>query len=419
LTEVSPIKTRPNAPLRFAHDAEAAYRQSVAPRIVQILRFGGIAGMIAVPAFTVNDLLFDPNALSRTLPVRLAVAALIGLALIAFRFRCVTGSPRAIAAITYGLFASFSVALVLIQAWHTNGFLVTVPGYVQVMIFVPIVCFSFRQSVITTLSMALIGVVGAYAFGADGVALRNLLNWLAGSAAFALGAAYVVDGARRTSYLLERDLSQEKARADALLLNILPEKIAERLKQDETRIADTCPCATVLFADIAGFTAFARGLQPGEVVDLLNDLFSRFDRLAEQHGVEKIKTIGDGYMAVAGLNQRRDAAEAATAVASLALDMQDAFATFRAAHGLDLGLRIGVHSGPVVAGVIGVRKFAFDLWGDTVNIASRLETTCPKDAIQISAETAELIDGGFACTRQGVTELPGHAARQTFLLRRA
>ncbi|MDU9005165.1 adenylate/guanylate cyclase domain-containing protein [Sedimentitalea todarodis] len=402
--------------LRFPPAQEAAYRHSVSGRIVQILQVGGLAGMVAVPAFISNDLLFDPDAVANTLPVRLLVAALIGAALIAFRFRSIAASPTAIAWITCGLFVSFSLALVFIQAGHANGFLVTVPGYIQVMVFIPIVCFSFVQALLTVISMALVGILGAQFGGATSIEVKNLINWLGGSSAFALGAAFIVDSARRRSFELEQELSAEKARVDQLLLNILPESIAERLNNQEQRIADYCPRATVLFADIVGFTTLARNLRPGEVLDLLNDLFSQFDMLVESHDVEKIKTIGDGYMAASGLYQADDPEKAARAACDLALDMQVAFDQFRREWKVEIDLRVGLHSGPVVAGVIGVRKFAFDLWGDTVNIASRLESGCPTGNIQISHETVDLIGPGYKVSHCGAIDIPGHRTRETFLL---
>lgn len=372
--------------------------------------------MIAIPAFISNDLLFDPDAVAKILPVRLLIAALIGAALIAFRFRNIAGSPNAIAWITYGLFVSFALGLVFVQAGHIDGFLVTVPGYIQVMVFIPIICFSFVQALLTVVSMALVGVLGAQYGGATAIEVQNLINWLGGSAAFTLGAALIVDSTRRRSFELEQDLSAEKARADRLLLNILPESIAERLKNQEQRIADYYPCATVLFADIAGFTTLARNLQPNEVLDFLNDLFSRFDVLVEAHDVEKIKTIGDGYMAVAGLYHSDNPEMAARAACDLALDMQAAFGQFRRERQVEIDLRVGLHSGPVVAGVIGARKFAFDLWGDTVNIASRLESGCPVGNIQISHETVDLIGPDYVVSQCGVVDIPGHRKRETFLL---
>ena len=157
----------------------------------------------------------------------------------------------------------------------------------------------------------------------------NTVNWLSGSTLFALGAAFTVDFVSRRSFELEISLAEEKARSDDLLLNILPATIAERLKKKEARIADYCPHATVLFADIAGFTEFSRRMNPNDLVDLLNDLFSRFDRLTEEYGAEKIKTIGDAYMVAAGLTEADNQAQNANAIAALSLAMRDAFCDFR------------------------------------------------------------------------------------------
>lgn len=402
--------------LQFPPDQEAAYRKSVLQRIVMVSRFGLAVGMVSIPAFVANDLLFDPDALAKTFPIRLVLALLNALALIGLFTTRIRNSPALIRLIFVTLFPLYAFGLVLIQAGHANGFLVNVPGYVQVMVFIPIICFSFLQALGVICAMVVVSVVGSMWVGATDVELMNLLNWLLGSAAFALGAAFVIDRISRRSFLLEQDLARETARSDELLLNILPEKIAQRLKDKEPRIADYCPSATVLFADIAGFTTLSRGMEPGDLVDFLNDLFSRFDGLAESHGVEKIKTIGDGYMAVAGLAQDRNAAQAAIAVAGLALDMRDAFAAFCADRQVDLGLRIGIHSGPVVAGVIGARKFAFDLWGDTVNVASRIESSCPAGQVQITQETLDLITPTFSARPRGEIKIQGHEPRYGFLL---
>lgn len=402
--------------LYFSPETEAAYRRSILRRIVLVSRIGLSVGMIAIPAFIANDLLFDPDAAHNTLPVRLAIGLLNLSAFILLFTAKVQNSPSAIRAMFLVLFGLYSLGLVLIQSGHANGYLVNVPGYVQVMVFIPIISFSFLQAFSVTTVVVLVGIAGSVLAGASDVEMANLANWLVGSAAFALGASFVVDRVSRRSYELELELNEEKARADTLLLNILPEKIATRLKNKEDLIADYCSCVTVLFADISGFTNLSRGMQPATLVEMLNDLFSRFDRLAEKHKVEKIKTIGDGYMAVAGLSETRTPQQAASAVAAMALEMRDAFETFRQERGLDTGMRVGMHSGPVVAGVIGQRKFSFDLWGDTVNIASRIESSCPEGCIQMTRETRDLIGPEFVTSSRGMTELRGHAAREVFIL---
>lgn len=400
--------------LQFAPDQEAAYRISVLQRIVMVSRFGLAVGAFAIPAFVVNDLLFDPDALSKTLPFRVFLGVLNALAFAAMFVPRIQTSPTAIRLIFGSLFPLYSLFLVLIQASHTNGFLITVPGYIQVMVFIPIICFSFLQAVGVMSAIVAVAVVGSLVTGASDVELANLANWLLGSGAFALGAAFVVDTVSRRSFKLEQELAREKARSDELLVNILPVKIAERLKNKENRIADHHPCATVLFADISGFTALSRSMEPGDLVDFLNDLFSRFDQLAERHGVEKIKTIGDGYMAVAGLEQAP--ALAAVAATNLAVDMQSAFAAFCGERDVDLGLRIGIHSGPVVAGVIGSKKFAFDLWGDAVNVASRVESSCPANQVQITREVLDLIGSAYCVQSRGQIDIRGHQTREVFVL---
>jgi adenylate cyclase len=181
-----------------------------------------------------------------------------------------------------------------------------------------------------------------------------------------------------------------EARVDELLTNAIPSSIAARLKHGERRIAERYPATTVLFADIAGFTPWAQATVPDRVVELLDDLFTRFDALAAEHELEKIKTIGDAYMAVAGAPVRR--ADHATAAVGLALAMLEAVADWRIEHGLALQVRIGLASGPVVAGVIGERRLSFDLWGETVNLAARMESSGVPGRIQIAASTAALVD---------------------------
>lgn len=226
--------------------------------------------------------------------------------------------------------------------------------------------------------------------------------------------ACLLDVINRRAYQLERELEDEKRLSEALLLNILPADIATRLKAREEPLADTHDSVSVLFADLAGFTDISRKMSAKQLVDLLNDLFSRFDKLAEQHGAEKIKTIGDAYMVATGLTG--SVADHAEQIAELALGMQRAFGEFREDNGVDLKLRIGVHSGAVIAGVIGKKKFSYDLWGDTVNVASRMESEGIPDQIQISTETWKLVQDRFQATSRGEIQIKGHRARQTYLL---
>jgi guanylate cyclase len=198
-------------------------------------------------------------------------------------------------------------------------------------------------------------------------------------------------------------------------LNILPKSIANRLKDNDMRIADSHEAVTILFADIVGFTKMTASMPPAELVDLLNQLFSRFDGLADQHGLEKIKTIGDGYMVVGGAPVARD--DHATVIAQLALQMQQALVAFNAQSGKNLQIRIGISSGPVVAGVIGTSKFAYDMWGDAVNMASRMERTGLAGKIQVCEFTYQLLKAQHKFEARGLVEIKGKGKVNTYLLK--
>lgn len=211
-----------------------------------------------------------------------------------------------------------------------------------------------------------------------------------------------------------QQLKAEQEKSERLLLSILPQPIAEQLKQGHHTIADTFAEATVLFADIVEFTKFSAHRSAKDVVNLLNELFSAFDWLAQKHGVEKIKTIGDAYMAVGGLpTPRSDHAEV---IAEMALDMLHQLNRFHQDTGEFLTMRIGINTGPVVAGVIGTNKFIYDLWGDTVNIASRMESSGLAGAIQVTADTYHQLRTRYLFEERGIILIKGRGEMQTYLL---
>jgi adenylate cyclase len=204
------------------------------------------------------------------------------------------------------------------------------------------------------------------------------------------------------------------AESELLLMNILPRSIAMRLKVASHTIADHFDSASILFADVVDFTPLAQRLPPAEVVGILDQLFSNFDALVERHGLEKIKTIGDCYMAAAGVPIPRP--DHARTAALLALDMRDAVATSAVAGHSGLELRIGINSGPVVAGVIGTKRFLYDLWGDAVNTASRMESQSTPGEIQITRETYDLLKDEFVCKRRGTILVKGKGQMETWYL---
>jgi adenylate cyclase len=209
-------------------------------------------------------------------------------------------------------------------------------------------------------------------------------------------------------------LRDEQARAESLLLNVLPRSIVERLKVETGRIADQFSSASILFADVVDFTPLAERLPPAKVVAVLDDLFSHFDALAERHELEKIKTIGDCYMVAAGVPSPRS--DHARALALLALDMQAAMRSVDEVGHLGLELRIGINSGPVVAGVIGRKRFLYDLWGDAVNTASRMESYGTSGRIQITRATKEVLADEFVCEPRGTIQVKGKGEIEAWYL---
>lgn len=229
-----------------------------------------------------------------------------------------------------------------------------------------------------------------------------------------------INSALERKYLLDREeehlakIEAEKQKNEELLLNILPQPIAMRMKANEYLIADSVASCSILFADIVGFTPLSEALGPVRVVEMLNKIFTEFDNFCEDIGVEKIKTIGDNYMVAGGVPTPDQ--EHACKVAQMAIAMMRYIREHPAMDGTRLDMRIGIHSGPAVAGVIGRKKFVYDLWGDAVNTAGRMESHGEAGSIQISAQTAELLQGRFEMQRRGMVPIKGKGDLETFTL---
>lgn len=228
------------------------------------------------------------------------------------------------------------------------------------------------------------------------------------------GVEFIRDSNRKLLNRLMDDLDAERRRSHELLLNVLPARIVARLDEGETHIADRHELVAVLMTDLVGFTPSAAQLSAADLVTELNDLFTRFDDACAARGVEKIKTIGDAYMAVAGLDRGENvaSAESVAAAANAALDMFKALTS----SGARWQMRIGIHAGPVVAGVIGTRKFAYDVWGDTVNVASRLKSTSQPGRIQVSEAVADALSADFVLEARGLVDLKGKGETATWFV---
>jgi class 3 adenylate cyclase len=269
-----------------------------------------------------------------------------------------------------------------------------------------------RAGLLTLIGVAAVVIVGALldplipddqALPELAALLLTVANLLA-PATVALGLVVFIDGERLAA----------RRQSDALLLNVLPEPIANRLKLGERVIADHYDQASVLFADIVNFTPLSESKSPQDVVSILNGLFIEFDRLAERFGLEKIKTIGDAYMVVAGVPAPRE--DHAAVLMEMALAMHACVLDYAPVDGRHLEIRIGIASGPLVAGVIGERKFSYDLWGDTVNTASRMESSGVSGRIQVTEETRRLLADRYPFLRREDVEVKGKGRMSTWVL---
>jgi adenylate cyclase len=211
-----------------------------------------------------------------------------------------------------------------------------------------------------------------------------------------------------------QQLERERQKSENLLLNILPRSIAQRLKESQSVIADDFRSTSILFTDIVGFTKLSENLTPSELVQFLNQIFSSFDNLVEKYQLEKIKTVGDAYMVAGGFPEPRS--DHAEAIADLALEMRESLAKFHTGKNQTVCMRTGIHTGPAVAGVIGIKKFIYDVWGDTVNTASRMESHGVGGQIQVSHATYQVLKDKYILAKRGMIEIKGKGRMMTYFL---
>ncbi len=337
------------------------------------------------------------------------IAVWTGVMLLARR-----GQVQASAGVAHATMCAAAVLAVVFVGWDLGVQYVLV---VQVVVSIlnpwprPVSVLLAATSAILFVALYLYAEQTAPLYAVDPLALNvaGTINTLVTFAVVAVMVSLPVGAADRA----EAALAAEHARSERLLTNVLPVAVADRLKAGEEPIADDVPAASVLFADIVDFTPYAARLPAREVVRLLDGVFSTLDDLVDEHGLEKVKTIGDAYMVAAGVPTPRP--DHAHALAAFALAASDRFATQR---GLwpALQLRIGIGSGPVVAGVIGRRRFLYDLWGDTVNTASRMESHGLPGRIQIDDETRRLLGDDFEVADRGIIDVKGKGLVHTWFL---
>ena len=386
---------------------EHFYRSSLHDKEV-----AGIVGIVLYDLYAISDWVHAPNHYKSLWLIRLGVTAIWGIIMLMLTTEFGQKRHRQLT-FSMALLGSLSVVYI----WSL-AFPIELPREISGLMVTMLYCITAlrmlrREAIIY--SAIFVGSLGLLLYSRDSSQstwLRHAVNL---SAIFAIGYAssILMERYARRAYQDEKKLREEQARADNLLLKTFPEDVAIQLKSNHGTIAKRANDVTVMFCDIVGFTAASANLEPEILVHWLNETFSTFDRLATENGCEKIKTIGDAYMAVSGVpNETHDHAER---IVRLALSITENVKTLKL-DGNQIFVRIGIHSGPVVAGVIGESRFAYDLWGDTVNTASRMEALAPAGAIQITKETLEATAGKFKTEKQAPIAVKGKGLMETWLV---
>jgi class 3 adenylate cyclase len=418
-SELEALLRRPR--LRLPGPLEREFRQDYYDRFVTTNRAAFVVGLAVLAGFGVVDRHAAPDSYSTLWLLRFGVGCVAVVALLTLSYmpvyRRIMQPASAFVVVLCG------VVITLMELSMND----TEPGYdLYALGIVLVVFFGFAAPRLRFWYAVLAGWAavlsswwigfdhGAWERSADTVHFLVLEAFLIGSCVLGTFAAYALEIGARRSFLQQLLIEQEQERSEALLLNVLPTFVAERLKLGE-EVADAYHEVSVLFADIVGFTAMSERLPPTELVALLNEVFSRFDELADRYELEKIKTMGDAYIVVGGIPSPQG--DHPGRVAHMALDIQAEARRISVDLGTEIALRIGIDTGPVVAGVIGRRKFSYDLWGDTVNTASRMQSVAEPGQIRVTERARERLERGhFTFEGPSILVVKGKGEMQTYTL---
>jgi class 3 adenylate cyclase len=387
---------------------EAAFRAWTAERTLPMVRVLGVVFVALILLSWPGDLRFrgeHQDVFDAFVIWRVAAIALISPLIIANRLPLIRRHPIHAATVVYIAFVgTLAYCLGRIGSLDSPWFYATYGSAWLIVIFP----FGPLERLIWSFLTAVVAVAAYFLPFPEHFAHPYVAVVLINLASFTLVGVligHIVHHLVRENFFARREVEIERARADQLLHNILPDRVAARLKRAAAPIGERFDEVTVMFADIVEFTRLAGRIPPERLLRFLNDLFTRFDLIAERRGLEKIKTIGDSYVVAGGLPDPR--ADHAEAIADMALELMQTAAELRDPDGRPVGLRIGIQTGPVVAGVIGVKKLTYDLWGDTVNTASRLESQGIPGRIQIGDATRMRLEHAFVFEARGIVELKG------------
>ncbi|MCC6175691.1 MAG: adenylate/guanylate cyclase domain-containing protein, partial [Chloroflexi bacterium] len=397
---------------RLDPELERRYRAGQRKRLLPLLRVGATAGAVLMLAFVLWDRQFDPMHLEATLMVRAVVAAILVAVSAASMTRLASVAQDGL--VVVGLWASVTGIMVIGGTIHGH-FEGTPAALMLIMLYGSASAGDLRVQAAAGLGYLIIPNAVMYAAGAPPSAVVTVDLFLVTGTGSSLLLAYLADATGRRAFLLEEACAQERRRSEELLRSILPTSVVNRLDGSPQCVADLVDDAGVLFADVVGFTGLAHRVPPAQLVATLDRMFTDLDAVAARHGVEKIKTIGDAYMAAVGV---ADAAEReVSALADFALEARETVQCHLAGCTAPAVLRIGFSTGPVISGVIGRRKPHFDLWGDTVNTASRLESDGVPGEIQVDERTYLRLRPAYDFEPRGPVELRGLGLVPTYLLK--
>ena len=401
--------------MHFAPELEREYRKHHAERSVKPLRWG-LTIIFLLLLGAALPWLGDPAMRRLNTFVCLAVLAPAVLLIIAATRS--SKFPRYAQALMAFLALFITLGFLIVQHVGPEEFYVrqsVIPTIFVVFGVFTIARLRFWNAVFTAAVICILSLVWIYEVRPlSGEILGEKTVYLCFAYVLGLAAAYPTDRALRRDFLLSQMLRVEKDKSQTLLHNVLPAAVAKKLEDRWGVIADKHENVTVLFADVVNFTPLAAQYPPDEVVGYLNGLFSEFDQLVTRHSLEKIKTIGDAYMVAGGLPEPKE--DHAAAMAELALEMQDVMARTPAPGGAPMQLRIGIHTGPLVAGVIGTRRLMYDLWGDTVNTASRMESHGHGGQIQVTEDVVDALKDRYEFEPRGIVPVKGKGNLKTYWL---
>lgn len=400
--------------LRFPGDVEKAFRSYHSRNSLVLVRTAIILSIVLYGLFGILDIYAAPLSKHAIWFIRFGVVIPVFLGVLVFSFHPyflrVLQPMMILVVLTGG--AGILVMIDIIESNMELGYQTYYAGLMLVIMAAHTIyrlkfAYATLSSVLVMTGYELIAIFHQNLLVSEGGTSLFISNnfFFLSSMILGMATSYSLEFYIRRVFAQRIRLAEEQEKSDRLLLNILPREIAATLKEQEIAIADHYDDASILFADVANFTPMSASMKPNEIVGLLNEVFSYFDTLVERYDIEKIKTIGDCYMVAAGVPRHRP--DHAQALVRMGLDILKYVGERRFNGGTTVSFRIGINSGPVVAGVIGRKKFIYDLWGDTVNVASRMEFHGVSGSIQIAPNTYELIKNDFVCEPRGTITVKG------------